>query len=166
MQLVHTLRKGEKLPASWAHILHGKLEHAVLQAAEFLQPLLSSLDPPLVFEAAKGLLALGALSSTQSPSVALPTWAPLAVSALVELWDKAAHVPAGSQLLQIIVNHLPQLQVGLHMLCSGTMQTNQRTPFLLWTVSGMGQHDDLHVLHHLRALLECPSAPGSCALTR
>lgn len=85
---------------------------AAVQVGEFLQPMLASLDPPLVFEAAKGLLTLGTLGSHHSPAAVQPTWAPLAVAALVELWDRPPHGPAGSQLLNLIVCHLDQLQVG------------------------------------------------------
>lgn len=81
------------------------------QVVEYLQPLLSSIEAPAVFEAARGILVLAATTEGgASPLAAAPT---LAVGALVDLWDRDGSRAAHAQIMDALTRHVSALQVRL-----------------------------------------------------
>ena len=78
-----------------------------------MQPLLSSIEAPVVFEAATGILALAGVSD--GALAAVPT---LAMGALVDLWDHEGSGAARSQIMDALTQHLSALQVGVLLLHS------------------------------------------------
>jgi hypothetical protein len=78
----------------------------LLQVVDYLQPLLSSIEAPVVFEAAAGILALADVS--ESALAAAPT---LAMGALVDLWDHEDSGAARAQIMDALTRHLSSLQV-------------------------------------------------------
>ena len=79
---------------------------ALLQVVDYLQPLLSSIEAPVVFEAAAGILALADVS--EGALAAAPT---LAMGALVDLWDHEDSGAARAQIMDALTRHLSSLQV-------------------------------------------------------
>lgn len=75
--------------------------------AEYLQPLLSSIEAPVVFEAARAILSLATVSD--GAFTAAPT---LAVGALVDLWDHDNSGAARVQIMETLTQKLGALQVG------------------------------------------------------
>lgn len=75
--------------------------------AEYLQPLLSSIEAPVVFEAARAILSLATVSD--GAFTAAPT---LAVGALVDLWDHDNSGAARVQIMEALTQKLGALQVG------------------------------------------------------
>ena len=90
-----------------------------VQVGEFLLLLLASSNPALAFEASQKLLELTTLLSAQPNSGGVTAvagcaaaWAPQAIAALMQLWDRQLGDPAHTQLLLTISAHINCLQVG------------------------------------------------------
>lgn len=87
------------------------------QVGYYFQNLLSSVFTPLVFEAAKSLLAICSLRRSHNASVAklavATAWAPLAVASLMQLWKRDAGPSTAShtQLLEVISSNIRSLPV-------------------------------------------------------
>ncbi|BDA45077.1 Protein TPLATE [Coccomyxa sp. Obi] len=75
------------------------------QVVEYLQPLLSSIEAPVVFEAARAILSLATVSD--GALTAAPT---LAVGALVDLWDHDSSGAARVQIMEALTQKLGALQ--------------------------------------------------------
>jgi hypothetical protein len=93
---------------------------ATVQVAAFFLPLLNSVEAPVVLEAAKGLLGLARLvgrgpgTASVGPSAGTAsTWAPLAVSALIDLWGIERLSPAHAQIMDLLSSNICTLQVNL-----------------------------------------------------
>ena len=93
-----------------------------VQIGHFLQSLLSSISAPLVFEAAQGLLKICSLASNckqdSAPGfVVASAWAPLAVAALIQLWDKDGSARSSSslrtQLVSVVAANIKALQASI-----------------------------------------------------
>lgn len=72
-----------------------------------MQPLLSSIQAPVVFEAAQGILSLASVATSGSLAAA-PT---MAVGALVDLWDHDSTETTHSQIIDVLTANLGALQV-------------------------------------------------------
>ncbi|KAK9811481.1 hypothetical protein WJX72_004659 [[Myrmecia] bisecta] len=90
----------------------------VEQVGEYLASLLTSINPSVVLEAAKGILALNTLISDSfkgrdlvSSAAAAGSWVPLAVAALIELWDRQLSGAAHTQLMAVLAPSISALQV-------------------------------------------------------
>jgi hypothetical protein len=88
--------------------------------AEYVQPLLGSIEAPVVFEAAKSVLALARI-----PGSALAAAPTLAVGALVDLWDHDSTGVTHSQIMDALTANLSALQVS-HPFPDGFMLAGRR----------------------------------------
>ena len=89
-----------------------------MQIGDYLVSSLYSSDPSISFQAAQSLMQLTRILSSQpnSPGVravagVASSWGPLAVAALLQLWDRQLSVAGHAQLIMVITNHLDCLQV-------------------------------------------------------
>lgn len=91
-----------------------------MQIGYHFQSLLNSVFPPLVYEAARSLLAICSMKQNAFAVVDLAVataWAPLAVASLTQLWKRdtgtTAAVPQ-TQLLGLIASNIKSLPVRLN----------------------------------------------------
>lgn len=80
--------------------------------------MLNSNDPSLSFQAAQSLMQLTRILSSQPNSGGVravagvaSSWGPLAVAALLQLWDRQLSVAGHAQLMEVLTQHLDCLQV-------------------------------------------------------
>lgn len=79
---------------------------ALLQVCGYLQILLSSINAPVVLEAAAGILALARVADRVLAAAPV-----LAIGALMDLWDHDSSTASHSQIMDIICANLDALQV-------------------------------------------------------
>lgn len=80
--------------------------------------ILNSSDPSVSFQASQSLLQLTRVLSSQPNSSGVravagvaSSWGPLAVAALLQLWDRQLSVAGHASLIMVITDHLDCLQV-------------------------------------------------------
>lgn len=88
------------------------------QIGDYLVSMLNSNDPSLSFQAAQSLMQLTRILSSQPNSGGVravagvaSSWGPLAVAALLQLWDRQLSVAGHAQLMEVLTQHLDCLQV-------------------------------------------------------
>ena len=89
-----------------------------MQIGDYLVSILNSSDPSISFQAARSLLQLTRILSSQPNSAGVravagvaSSWGPLAVAALLQLWDRQLSIAGHAQLMMVITDHLDCLQV-------------------------------------------------------
>ena len=94
------------------------LTDLTLQIGDYLVSMLSSNDPSISFQAAQSLMQLTRILSSQPNSGGVravagvaSSWGPLAVAALLQLWDRQLSVAGHAQLMEVLTHHLDCFQV-------------------------------------------------------
>ncbi len=100
-----------------------------LQVGDYLVSIVNSSDASISFQAAQSLLQLTQILSSKPNSGGIravagvaSSWGPLAVAALLQLWDRQLSFAGHAQLMVVLTEHLPCLQVShiRQRLCLGS----------------------------------------------
>jgi len=109
-----------------------------LQVGDYLVSIVNSSDASISFQAAQSLLQLTQILSSKPNSGGIravagvaSSWGPLAVAALLQLWDRQLSFAGHAQLMVVLTEHLPCLQVS---------HTLQRLLFASWMSTPANWH--------------------------
>ena len=90
----------------------------MLQIGDYLVSIVNSSDASISFQAAQSLLQLTRVLSCKPNSGGLravagvaSSWGPMAVAALLQLWDRQLSFAGHAQLMAVMTEHLDCLQV-------------------------------------------------------